>query len=485
MIRVISIALFGFLICFQINGQNNQSISDTNVFTIEINTLPQLNTFPDSIKLRQKDTLSILDSTELILKKSPPPVKKKKRKKRISKEEQLLKEEKIKWEKVLDQQNRTAIENYLKSSEGTNTYLVEAGKKLEEFKIIKIDTFQFDKWLNYTFEFKGTEDKAPAVASNKLDQITIKERNSNFVIINTDYTFFDTITFLVEGSSWKKIPVFVSKPKLNSTELKEEKGSPINKYLLALVASILALWFFRYLFNDKKPSFTTNENLSIKHELNAANKGIVVESVGKRNHSIKPAHKNHQEKNYQVPLNEYWDDSAIHNCIFEKDFIEELHYFLFGIENKDKVETVELGGFILGSYQQNSSGFYTIHCTKFVGIQSEKEDLYKMGFGSKAWIALEEVMHNDKYKELALIGWFHTHPGHGVFLSKPDLNICNNIFPEPYQFAMVMDTIKTASNEKYHVGLFTKKINGEMNNIKEKKTGFVQWQDVVQTIITF
>jgi len=111
--------------------------------------------------------------------------------------------------------------------------------------------------------------------------------------------------------------------------------------------------------------------------------------------------------------------------------------------------------------------------------------LYKMGFGSKAWIALEEVMHNDKYKELALIGWFHTHPGHGVFLSKPDLNICNNIFPEPYQFAMVMDTIKTASNEKYHVGLFTKKINGEMNNIKEKKTGFVQWQDVVQTIITF
>lgn len=480
MIPRISITLFCVLICFQINGQNSLLVADTFKYKIEINTLPKLSPFPDSINLRKEDTIKTIDSTAIIPPKPATPFVKKKRKKRISKEQQLLNKEKIRWEKVLAQQNRTAIENYLKSTDGTNTYLVEAGKKLEEFKIIKTDTLLFDKRLSYTFEFKGTEDKTPIIKS-KLDQITVKEKNANFVIINTDYTFSDTITFYIEGSSWKKIAVFVSKPSVNPTTIKEEKASGLNKYLLALGVSLLALWFFNFLFNNKKIHENSEKNLPLEQTLNAPNSGIIIERVGKRDRSVKPTHMSQREKNYEVPLNNYWDDSVIHSCVFEKIFIEELQYFLFGLENKAKVETVELGGFILGSYEQNNSGFYEITCSKFVGIQSEKEDLYKMGFGSKAWIALEEVM--QKYKDLALIGWFHTHPGHGVFLSKPDLNICNNIFPEPYQFAMVMDTIKSSSNEKYHVGLFTKKMNGQMNNIKEKKTEFVQWEEVVQKII--
>ncbi len=473
--------LFCLLICIQIKSQNSLPILDSSRQKIEINSLPNLkNIIPDTARLVKVSPK--IDSIKDVTTRPTTYRQKKKVKKRPSKEQQLIIKEKLKWEKVLEQQNKLAVENYLKSSDGTNTYLIEAGKKLEDFKIIKTDTFLFDKSVNYTFEFKGTENKAPSILSKKLDQISIKERNANFIIINTDYAFSDTITFLVEGSAWKKIPIFVSKPLVKTSFIKEEKGTGYSMYLFALGASLLALWFFRYIFNEKKtPTHIEKERVIDQRDV-SSNRGITIEKIGKRNNT-KSEPTDIYESTFLVPLYEFWDDTAIHNCHFEKNFIEELQYFLFGLENKNKVETVELGGFILGTYQLDASGFYSVNCTKFVGIQSEKEDLYKMGFGSKAWIALEEVMHSDKYKGLDLIGWFHTHPGHGVFLSKPDLNICNNIFPEPYQFAMVMDTIKSSSNEKYHVGLFTKKVKGEMNNVKDKKADFIQWQDVVQKII--
>src|SRR3954447_25139327 len=38
-----------------------------------------------------------------------------------------------------------------------------------------------------------------------------------------------------------------------------------------------------------------------------------------------------------------------------------------------------------------------------------------------------------------ILGWYHTHPGFGIFLSEMDLFIQNNFFPEPWQVASVYD----------------------------------------------
>ena len=40
-----------------------------------------------------------------------------------------------------------------------------------------------------------------------------------------------------------------------------------------------------------------------------------------------------------------------------------------------------------------------------------------------------------------MLGWFHSHPGYGVFLSGMDMFIENNFFNLPYQVAYVVDPL--------------------------------------------
>jgi len=44
-----------------------------------------------------------------------------------------------------------------------------------------------------------------------------------------------------------------------------------------------------------------------------------------------------------------------------------------------------------------------------------------------------------KYPEQLIVGWYHSHPGFGVFLSEHDLFIHNNFFPDPGHIAWVFD----------------------------------------------
>ena len=41
----------------------------------------------------------------------------------------------------------------------------------------------------------------------------------------------------------------------------------------------------------------------------------------------------------------------------------------------------------------------------------------------------------------AIIGWFHTHPGHGIFLSPTDLRTQETYFSAPWQIAVVVDPV--------------------------------------------
>lgn len=41
----------------------------------------------------------------------------------------------------------------------------------------------------------------------------------------------------------------------------------------------------------------------------------------------------------------------------------------------------------------------------------------------------------------AVVGWYHSHPGHGIFLSAQDMRIVRSIYNAPWQIAFVRDTI--------------------------------------------
>jgi proteasome lid subunit RPN8/RPN11 len=47
---------------------------------------------------------------------------------------------------------------------------------------------------------------------------------------------------------------------------------------------------------------------------------------------------------------------------------------------------------------------------------------------------------------LRIVGWWHSHPGFGCFLSKTDVQTQNYFFPEPFQVALVIDPLKNEFN---------------------------------------
>ena len=53
-----------------------------------------------------------------------------------------------------------------------------------------------------------------------------------------------------------------------------------------------------------------------------------------------------------------------------------------------------------------------------------------------------------KYKNMLIVGWAHSHPGYGCFLSDIDIDTQRRYFNQPYHIAMVVDPVR------YEIGIF-------------------------------
>lgn len=62
-------------------------------------------------------------------------------------------------------------------------------------------------------------------------------------------------------------------------------------------------------------------------------------------------------------------------------------------------------------------------------------------FTHDTWADVHQ-QHDNLYPELKIIGWQHTHPGYGIFLSNYDLFIQENFFDLPFQVAYVIDPVQ-------------------------------------------
>lgn len=100
----------------------------------------------------------------------------------------------------------------------------------------------------------------------------------------------------------------------------------------------------------------------------------------------------------------------------------------------------ELGGVLLGSYIEKEGKY-------LVKIEAAIEALYSetkrtnIKFTHKTWEYIDKVK-EAKYPETRIVGWYHTHPGFGIFLSKHDQFIHSNFFNLPWQVAYVIDPVQ-------------------------------------------
>jgi len=174
-------------------------------------------------------------------------------------------------------------------------------------------------------------------------------------------------------------------------------------------------------------------------------------------------------------LTKFYDDTRVSKIYISEQSAREIFEFVFkSVKTKP---APEVGGFLMGRVELNAldEEIYNLFIDKFIeDTEPNYQDTYTITFGSQ--ISLSELEYLNKNPFAKKVGWLHTHPGHGIFLSEPDIKSHISSFPKPFQIAIVIETY-----DNYKTGIFSyKAINKEMNNLKDKKgADYITWKDLI------
>lgn len=129
----------------------------------------------------------------------------------------------------------------------------------------------------------------------------------------------------------------------------------------------------------------------------------------------------------------------------------------------------ELGSIILGEYCQEHGKTHVI-ISQYIEAKYTDASAATLTFTHETWDYVH-AEHEKKYPDKKIIGWQHTHPNYGIFLSNYDMFIQENFFNLPFQVAYVIDPIQNIR------GFFQWK-NGRVEKLK----GYYIYDDVGKPI---
>jgi proteasome lid subunit RPN8/RPN11 len=101
-------------------------------------------------------------------------------------------------------------------------------------------------------------------------------------------------------------------------------------------------------------------------------------------------------------------------------------------DNSDR----EVGGVLIG--RTAADGGLPL-LTGAIPAISADEQRATLTFTQEAWAHVHRVLESEFPPDEQIVGWYHSHPGFGIFLSGHDLFIHENFFSAPSQIAVVVD----------------------------------------------
>lgn len=99
--------------------------------------------------------------------------------------------------------------------------------------------------------------------------------------------------------------------------------------------------------------------------------------------------------------------------------------------------TVEHGGVMLGNVDEKTG---TVTITGSIAAVGAVSRVASLTFTHETWDHISEV-HEQSFPDSKMVGWYHSHPHFGIFLSDHDLFIHRNFFKEAWQVAYVIDPL--------------------------------------------
>lgn len=169
-----------------------------------------------------------------------------------------------------------------------------------------------------------------------------------------------------------------------------------------------------------------------------------------------------------LPVGERVEENK--NIYISQAVYKEIHKF-----TKNKT-TNESGGMLIGNVIEEF-GKVNIVIHGFIEAKYCEATPTTLKFTHKTW----DYVHSEidkKYEKGQIVGWIHTHPDFGIFLSEYDTFIQENFFKEDHQIAYVVDPIQHIEgfyfwiNEKIERcrGFYIFDKTGEKIEIEEEKT---------------
>jgi len=129
----------------------------------------------------------------------------------------------------------------------------------------------------------------------------------------------------------------------------------------------------------------------------------------------------------------------------------------------------ELGSILLGDYSEALGGASVV-VSEYIEAKYTNASASTLTFTHETW----DFVHGEQeklYPKLRMLGWQHTHPNYGIFLSSYDMFIQENFFNLPFQIAYVVDPIQNTR------GFFQWK-NGKIERLR----GFYVYEDAGKPI---
>ncbi len=118
---------------------------------------------------------------------------------------------------------------------------------------------------------------------------------------------------------------------------------------------------------------------------------------------------------------------------------------------------VEVGGVLIGQwYMDQATGGQFVVVKYALPARFTRQGSVYLTFTQDTLVDIHDQIEN-RFPGERIVGWFHTHPRMGIFLSHYDTFLHNNFFPEPWQVALVVEPFSSVA------GFFIRQADGALD----------------------
>jgi proteasome lid subunit RPN8/RPN11 len=100
----------------------------------------------------------------------------------------------------------------------------------------------------------------------------------------------------------------------------------------------------------------------------------------------------------------------------------------------------EVGGVLLGNIYRDQDGAF-VDISAVIAAELATSEETQLTFTPDTWGEISRIKDRD-HPTRRIVGWYHTHPRFGVFLSERDRFIHRSSFPQPWTVALVVDPVQ-------------------------------------------